>query len=71
MSNVIAEPPEIKRRYCLCSNASFDEIIARQRAHPLPFQTMLMHYTVCLNGCGSCIESLMEYLKASNLYFDD
>jgi bacterioferritin-associated ferredoxin len=57
--------------YCMCSNASFDSIIKKQRAHPLPFEEMLAQYTSCRQGCGSCIESLREYLKTSDLYFDE
>ena len=62
---------KVNTMYCLCSNASFDSIIAKQRARPLIFEEMLAQYTSCRRGCGSCIEPLREYTKASELYFGE
>lgn len=45
--------------YCLCSNASFDEILERQRDEPLPGKEMIERHTGCANGCGSCIDALL------------
>lgn len=66
-----AHQPNVNAAYCICSNLSFDGIVKKQRAHPLPFQDMLARYTSCQQGCGSCIESLREYLMASKLYFGE
>jgi bacterioferritin-associated ferredoxin len=45
--------------YCLCSNASFDEIFDRQRNAPLPCKEMIERHTGCAKGCGSCIDALL------------
>jgi bacterioferritin-associated ferredoxin len=45
--------------YCLCSNASFDEILDRQRNAPLPSKEMIEQYTGCAKGCGTCISALL------------
>lgn len=52
--------------YCLCTNASFDEILERQRHEPLPSREMIECHTGCAKGCGSCIDALLaeaEMLK--------
>lgn len=52
--------------YCLCSNASFDEILERQRDEPLCGKEMIERHTGCTKGCGSCIDALLadaEMLK--------
>jgi len=71
MSNIGTRVIKANTMYCLCSNASFDNIVAKQRMCPLPFEKMLMHYTSCRDGCGSCVEALREYLKVSQLYIDE
>lgn len=45
--------------YCLCSNASFDEILERQRNEPLSCLEMIQRHTACTKGCGSCIDALL------------
>ncbi|MCE5361050.1 (2Fe-2S)-binding protein [Candidatus Igneacidithiobacillus taiwanensis] len=57
--------------YCCCSAATFQEILARQRAQPLPFMELLMVHAGCGSGCGSCIEELEQYLRAHDAYIED
>lgn len=45
--------------YCICSNASFDEILERQRHQPLPRDEMIERHTGCTKGCGSCVDALL------------
>ena len=45
--------------YCLCSNASFDEILDRQRHEPLSRDEMIERHTGCAKGCGSCVDALL------------
>lgn len=54
--------------YCLCSNKSFDEIIAKQSQALLPLNEFFQTFTSCTTtGCGSCIELLTTELANKNL----
>lgn len=57
--------------YCCCSEASFNEILARQRAAPLPFMDLIMVHAGCGSGCGSCLEELEKFLKENGAYIED
>ena len=57
--------------YCCCSEATFNEILARQRAEPLPFMELIMVHAGCGTGCGSCLEDLEAFLKANDAYIED
>ncbi|MEW6611592.1 MAG: (2Fe-2S)-binding protein [Pseudomonadota bacterium] len=57
--------------YCCCSEASFNEILARQRAEPLPFMDLTMVHAACGSGCGSCLEELENFLKEHGAYIED
>lgn len=50
--------------YCLCSDESHDDIMAKQRFDPMPFDVMIAKYTGCAEGCGSCIDELRERFDA-------
>lgn len=56
--------------YCLCSNASFEEIFNRQRSEPLPRQDMIDRHTGCTKGCGSCIDELVAEAEKLELLPD-
>jgi len=54
--------------YCLCSNKSFDEILALQSENLLPLKKFFDTYTHCTTtGCGSCIDPLTTEMKINNL----
>lgn len=54
--------------YCLCSNKSFDEIIAKQSQALLPLNEFFQTFTSCTStGCGSCIELLTTELADNDL----
>jgi bacterioferritin-associated ferredoxin len=53
--------------YCVCSDASFDEILSLQRQNPLPFHEAIDRYTNCFSGCGSCVEALREVMTHAGL----
>ena len=57
--------------FCLCSERSFDDIVALQRANPLPFDRMIHEYTSCNAGCGSCIEHLMDRCRNDGHLIDE
>jgi hypothetical protein len=47
--------------YCICSNRTFEEIVADQKQAWLPFEQSIERYTNCNSGCGSCVAEL--YLR--------
>jgi hypothetical protein len=54
--------------YCLCSDKSFDEIIAQQSEARLPLNKFFDTFTDCTTtGCGSCIEPLTAELSINDL----
>ncbi len=58
--------------YCLCSDKSFDEIIALQSENCLPLNKFFDTYTACTTtGCGSCIEPLKTELDINNLLISE
>jgi hypothetical protein len=54
--------------YCMCSDASFDDILERQRVRPLPREAMIEQYTGCVAGCGTCIPALMAEARMRDLF---
>lgn len=56
--------------YCICSEKSIDQILAEQKAQPLPLDELLARYTSCFAGCGSCIEPITERLKEEGLLIE-
>lgn len=56
--------------YCICSEKSIDQILAEQKAQPLPLDELLAQYTSCLAGCGSCIELIAGRLREEGLLID-
>ena len=67
-----AAPEEVDSSpYCCCSAATFQEILERQRAKPLPFMDLLMVHAGCGSGCGSCIDDLEAYLRSHDAYIED
>ncbi|HUX18272.1 MAG: (2Fe-2S)-binding protein [Acidithiobacillus sp.] len=67
-----AAPEEVDDSpYCCCSAATFQEILERQRAAPLPFMELLMVHAGCGAGCGSCIDDLEAYLRSHDAYIED
>lgn len=58
--------------YCLCSNKSFDDIIALQSQARLPLQEFFETFTECTTtGCGSCVELLTSELTVQGLLIPD
>lgn len=54
--------------HCLCSNKSFDEIIANQSQARLPLNEFFQTFTNCTTtGCGSCVELLTAELADNDL----
>lgn len=54
--------------YCLCSDKSFDEIIALQSEARLPLKNFFDTFTHCTTtGCGSCIDALTTELTINDL----
>ncbi|HSW93544.1 MAG TPA: (2Fe-2S)-binding protein [Gammaproteobacteria bacterium] len=53
---------QLETFYCLCSESGYQEILQRQKNHPLAFHQFLEEHTRCHTGCGSCIENLHTYL---------
>jgi|GEM_PF-3949325 len=63
----MSEPANL---HCLCSDRSFEAILALQAFAPLPFDALLDAYTGCRSGCGSCIERLRAYVAARGLLIE-
>ena len=56
--------------YCLCSDMSYEDILTKQKNHPLQFKKFIDQYTDCNQGCGSCIDNLYMYLSKHKLLIE-
>lgn len=70
MNNNASQQQILSTFYCFCSEASYVEILDKQKSNPLEFTEFLNEHTKCTLGCGSCIENLREYLTATGNFIE-